>query len=166
MELNAYAILADQKVDLSIILNFGFKELLDKIKRRLSIKQSVQNPWKISLTNSIHCSIFVQWYRAVRDHNTSFGREVSETRERNGTLKTVVIKFSDIRSFTFHFSKGLNNSNKDARAYIKKTVRHCKIQLVASTDNPIVLLYNCKKNSLKFSGKYEVLNRYGNLISC
>ena len=139
--LNAYKILEEQKVEVIPLLNFEFKNLLDKIYRRLTIKQTIKNPWKVIVEHSI------------------------KKRDRRNNIKTIIISFTDIRSLTFHFSKGYNNSNRDARPFLTKSVQDCHLKFTAMENNPVEFVFDCSKNMLTISGSYKVKNRYDNIIS-
>ena len=160
--MNVYNVLDTQKIDVRPLVNYEFKIILQKIKRRLTLKQRLKNPWQISIKHLIQKDIYYQWFRAVRDHITHFDRNISTIKDRRNITTKLIIEFTDLRSLIFHCSKAYDNTNTSARNFVKKLITDCKANLLA----PVVFDYDCKKNSLHIRGRYEVSNRYGNVISC
>ena len=82
MEFNSYGIFESKKVELLPIANFQFKILLQKVQRRLSIRQMIKNPWTVIIEEYIHRAIVLEWFKALRDHSTHFGRSIVEKRDK------------------------------------------------------------------------------------
>jgi hypothetical protein len=164
MEFNSYAIFQVKKVEILPIVNFQFKILLGKVHRRLSIRQTIRNPWKVVVVESIHRNIILEWFKAVRDHSTRFGRCTEEKRDKKGVLTELFIKFIDIRSFVFHFSKAIDFTNRSAKFYTTKKIRGCKIRVTASEEHPIIFHFHVRRSKVTLTLHYEVKNRYGNVM--
>lgn len=165
MAFNAYQILNNKKTEVKELLNFEISDILKKIKKRLRIKQSVRNPWRITISQRFHRNLFIEWYKAIRDHSTSFGREVAAKRDRKGVLTEVRISFTDIRSLVYHFSRALDNSSDGSAAFLKKKAGNCKVEVISSSEYPSEIIFNAKSNRLTFKSRYQVTNRYGNITS-
>ena len=157
LTLDPYGILKAQKDEIFPLVKFEFKSILTKVKRRLTVRQSLRNPWRVLVKHDIHHKLFYAWFRSVRDHIPQFGRVV----EINA--KEWKVTFTNINSFIFHLSKALDGSNNGAKVFVN---RDCPVKLVASDDDPIRLPFYRQKNQLIISGRYIVLNCYGNAISC
>ena len=54
MAFDSYAALSDLKVGLLPQLNFHFVEIFSTVRRRLSIRQTISNPYKIVVRHKIH----------------------------------------------------------------------------------------------------------------
>ena len=79
--MDTYAVLKEEKVPLCGLLSYERKSISDKIYRRLSIRQTLNNPWKVGVTNNINSSIYYKFFRAIRDFNIKFGLSTSTKRE-------------------------------------------------------------------------------------
>ena len=159
----AYERLSSTTVDVKPLLECAIEELLTKISRRLSIKQSLSNPWGIKVNSKIHFSIFVPSWKAIRDYSSEFGREIKVDRNRKTKSLTLIeIKFTHFGALNLHLSKAYGGS---AKSFLKKSSNHCELSVIASEDHPVVFTFNCKKNNLTFSCKYQVKNQYGNIVS-
>ena len=79
--MDTYAVLKGEKVPLCGLLTFERKSILDKIYRRLSIRQTLNNHWKVVVTNNIHSSIYYKFFRAILDFNIKFGFSTSRKRD-------------------------------------------------------------------------------------
>lgn len=72
LALNPYEILKTQKDEIYPLVNFEFKNILRKVKRRLTVRQSLRNPWRVLIKHEIHDKLFYAWFRSVRDHVPQF----------------------------------------------------------------------------------------------
>ena len=152
--MDTQAILKEEKVPLHGLLSFELKSILDKIYRQLSIRQTLNNPWKVVVTNNIHYSIYYKFSHAIRDFSIKFGLSTS-----------IKVRFTEIASAIYHLSKGLDDSKDSARPYLNKKVKDCTIKLKATENEPIVMEYAYSKSKVTISGAYEVKNSYGNMVS-
>ena len=73
--LNTYELFTGYKTEVAPLVYFEFQELLSGIKRRLTIRQTTKNPWSVKIRQKIHKRLFVQWFCAVRDYSTAYGRD-------------------------------------------------------------------------------------------
>ena len=159
----AYERLSTSVVNIQPLLETAINDLLKKIYRRLSVRQTLSNPWGVKVYIHLHHSIFIPWWKAIRDHNTEFGREIIVDRDRRSRqVKKIEIKFQHFGTLSFHISKVLN---EDAKQYLKKRSGNCKLKVIATVDHPATIIFDVKKNLLTFVSKYEVRNHYDNVIS-
>ena len=142
MELNAYNILKNQKEEILPIVKFEFKKILEKIQRRLTVCQTLRNPWTVAVKHDIYNTIYYAWFRSVRDHNIAFGRTVQTT------PRMYSIRFTDIRSLIFHCSKGFDLSNNNAKKFVVRTIHECKVELIPAEDTPVIFSFDRRKNVL------------------
>ena len=163
MEFDSYKYLKEKKVDVVPILKDSIVVLLKSIKRRLSSRASVRNPWKVVVKHHIHRSIFIEFYRAIRDFKSEFGRTISKTFDRKKNLKQIVIQFNHIGPLKYHLLQAVDDSIVVTN-YIKKSiVGGGSAKIVVSAEKPFTFKYDLNKNSLTVNGVYEVVNRYGNI---
>ena len=66
------------------ILQFYIQQVLDSIYRKLSFKQRFKNPWVIEVLETLPRQVFYQWFRAVQNHSTEFGRSLHIKCDRAG----------------------------------------------------------------------------------
>ena len=138
---------------------------MDKIYRQLSIRQTLNNPWKVVVTNNIHYSIYYKFSHAIRDFSIKFGLSTSIKRDKKGKIKTFTVRFTEIASAIYHLSKGLDDSKDSARPYLNKKVKDCTMKLKATENEPIVMENAYSKSKVTISIAYEVKNSYGNMVS-
>ena len=149
--MDTYAVLKEEKVPLHGLFSFELQSISDKIYRQFSIPQTLNNPWKVVVTDNIHPSIYYKFFRAIRDFNIKFGLSTSTKRDKKDKIKTLTVLFTYIRSAIYHLSKGLDDSKDSAKSCYMRT--------------PIVMEYAYSKSKLTISGAYEVKNCYGNVVS-
>ena len=108
--MDTYAVLKEEKVSLHGLLSFELKSILDKICRQLSIRQTLNNPWKVRLsirqtlnnpwkvvaTHNIHSSIYYKLFRAICDFNIKIGLSTSTKCDKKDKLKTLTVRFTDM----------------------------------------------------------------------
>lgn len=165
MELDTYRILTVQKVEVLPILADHFADLLKSVKRKISPRQSIRNPWKIIVKMKIYHSIYYEFFRAVRDWSSEFGRSISIERGANGLLKTQTISFTHKGTFVYHISRVVGERFK-VNDFLKKSVTGGGFgKLLFSSANPVVFIFNVQKNELVVSGTYQLVNRYGNVMN-
>ena len=163
---SSYERLSSTKIDVKPLLETVLQELLLKIFRRLSLKQSLSNPWGIKFQLKVHRSIFIPFWKAIRDHGSEFGRTITIDRnKRTKSLNWINIKFSHFGALRQHLSKGLGNDAYGAEGFLKKSTNQCSLKVIATDTSPVELHFDCKKNTLFFKSKYQVKNQYGNIIS-
>ena len=164
--MDTYAVFKEDKVPLhGSLICFELKSILDKIYGRLSIRQILNNRWKVLVTQNIHSSIFYKFFCAIRDFNIKFDLSTSTRGNKKDKIKKLAVRFTDIRGAIYHLSKGLDNLKDSAKPYINKNVKICTIKLKGSENEQIVMEYAYSKSKLTVSGAYEVMNCYGNVVS-
>ena len=110
--MDTYAVLKEEKVPLHGLLSFELKSILDKTYHPLSIRQTLNNPWKVVVTHNIHSSIYYKFFCATQDFNIKFGSSTATKGDKKDHIKTLTVHFTDIRSDIYHLSKGLDDSRQ------------------------------------------------------
>jgi hypothetical protein len=72
--MESYEKLVTEHVDAKPILRDSFIQLLKKVKRRLSTRETIRNYRKVNIGVDIHKLIYLKFYKAVRDWSSSFGK--------------------------------------------------------------------------------------------
>ena len=163
--MDTYAVLKEEKVPLCGLLSFELKSILGKIYRRLFIRQTLNNHWKVVVTHNIHSSIYYKFFRAIRDFNMKFCLSTSTKRDKRDRIKTLTVRFTDIRSAIYRLSKELDDSKDSTKPYTNKKVKDCTIKLKASKNEPNVMEYAYSRSKLTISGGFALKNCYGNVVS-
>ena len=162
MELQPYKILDSEKTSVKPILAFHFEELLKSLKRRITSKVSIRNPRKILISLPIHQSVYYAWFRAVRDSQPSFGRILTTNKNKRKNIVEERIEFKHRGVFKYHIGQTLS-SNINIESFMKKKLPGLsKGSLEISEENPLVFSYSRTRGKLVVSGKFRVVNRYGN----
>ena len=160
----SFEFLKKHKIDTVLLLEYHFTEIFKMVKKRLSIKQTLRNPWKAVIRYNLHNRLFTEWFRAVRDHSTAYGREISVKRDHKKNVnKSIDIKFTHLGTLKFMTARALWEI--DVEKFFEKKVGNCMAKVVVSEDKPFTLQFQCNKNVLIVSCSYEVTNRYGTVIS-
>ena len=141
MEFQSYQVLEKAKVELLPILTLSFSELFKKLISRLRVKQGIRNKYKFSLKQAVHHTLFIEWYRVIRDYPSEFGRNILTKKNHYQRLQSVTIKFHHKGSFSFYVGKVL----KDVKSFIEKSVSGYKIKVNFSEEKPFTFTFNVKK---------------------
>ena len=99
----------------------------------------MNNPWKVIVTHNIHSSIYYKFFCATQDFNIKFGLSTATKRDKKDQIKTLTVRFTDIRS-----------AKDSAKPYINKKLKDCTIKLKASENKPIVMEYAYSKSNLLY----------------
>ena len=100
-----YNELKSKKIEIIELLNYHFSEIAISINRKITEKEKFRNPWQISLERTIHQSLYIQFYKAVRDYKIVYGRKINHKRYSSGDLKEIIITFEHFGCFIFHLSQ-------------------------------------------------------------
>ena len=97
--LDPYDILRNQKDEIFLLVNFEFKNILRKVKRRLTIRQSLRNLWRVLIVNvifTINCFMHGLDLYVITFHNLTkiecLNRELEEISQIQNKMdpKTVI----------------------------------------------------------------------------
>ena len=159
---NSYVELKKYKVDTAELLKWHFESVLESIFRRLTTKEKFKDPWEIKVKLSVHSKVFIEFYKAVRDHCTDFGRTTAVIRDKKGNIKLYEVNFHHLQSFIRHLNL-IFDDTKRVEEYLQRSWdsgSHANV--VCHEEKPINISYNIAKSEMTLSMTYEVINRYGN----
>ena len=86
-------------------LRDSFIQLLKKVKRRLSTRETIRNYRKVNISVDIHKLMYFKFYKAVRDWSSSFGRKINVEKSKKGEIKLITITFTHKGALQLHLSK-------------------------------------------------------------
>ena len=69
--------------------------------------------------------IYYKFFQAIRDFNIKFGLSTSAKRDKKDKIKTLTVRFTEIRNAIYHLSKGLDDSKDSTKPY-KNTIKKSK----------------------------------------
>ena len=162
MEFNPYIVFKSKTISVSEILKFHFEDIAKEIKRKISSRITIRNPWQILISHKIHKDLFFEWYRAVRDYIPSLGVTTSVKRNKRNILTSITITFVRRGTFKFHFNQAL--SGNSITNYLTKSIGTCTGNVIVLQDKPVTIIYNMVKGNMKIVLNYQVTNRYGNIV--
>ena len=168
---DSYQALRKAKSNTTELLRWHFTTILEGIYRRLVTKEKFKDPWEIRVKLSVHRSVFLEFYKAVRDHVTSYGRTTTSTKGKAGKIKTYQIEFEKLASFVRHVSLIFQHAESEGQikvnGYLKRTwdSSGSTATVICSADKPIKVQYSTVKSKLTVQIKYEVTNKYGETCS-
>ena len=162
----SYDHLDKQQINVSNILHWHYKRIIESINRRLSFHQKYKNPWTIEVTEAINREVFIKSFQAIRDYKIEHGRTYSVKRDRRGNGTHYTLRFTNLGALRFHLHKlsGLEKEEID-RLFSKHSSTKGKACVQLSEEQPCLMEYNSLKCTLKLNLYYHVENIYGNVIS-
>ena len=101
----SYDALEEKKIDIKVILSFHFLEILESLNSRITFKEKFKNPQIIEVGKHIHFSVFYEWFKAISDNKTEFGRTVNIERNSKNKPSNYIIVFAHFGCFKFHLEK-------------------------------------------------------------
>lgn len=165
MQMQSYDELRKSEVKVSPVLEWHLKRVLNSIHRKITFKQKFKNPWCVEVVEYLYKDIFYQFFRAVRDYRTSFGRNVDIVREKSGTPKEYILKFSHFGALVFHLNLATNKTCDIAKLFTKSNPLGNTAEIEVSEEKPAVIRYKIKTGTMTIKMHYCVKNKYGNICS-
>lgn len=162
----SYDRLALKEVKVYEIITWKWVEILKAVKRRIIFKQKFKDPWIIKITESIHRSVFIPCFQAIRDHVVHFDFSFNVKRNRQGHGEFYTLVFKHFGELHFHLSKLSGQTKGEVLKCLKKDGSHKrKASVVVSPERPATITYNVKKARMTVELSYDITNRYGNVCS-
>jgi len=162
----SYEHLKSKSVQVVDLLKYHFSEIVSSINRRITQKERYRNPWKITFDRTIHSSLYLPFYKALRDYEIDFGRKISVKRCSRGNIKNIDIVFSHFGCFVFHLSQVLGIEKDKLRERFTTRWKGGNVtQIIVSEDKPFLFHYNVTKHTLKIEGSLSLTNKYGTVCS-
>jgi len=160
-----YEVLKNKDIKIYELLSWHFQKILNSIRRKISPRERYHNPWMVIISREIKFSIFWEYFRAVRDYHTAFGRTCEVQRTKKGLISKVIVTFTHLGSFKLQLQEITGKSSQEIKASFKKKFPcGSKGEVIVNTSKPTTLIYKKNTETLDISIHYEVHNRYGVLI--
>ena len=129
-------------------------------------RQKFTNPWIIIVSESVHKSIFIPVYQAIRDHTIHHAVHLNVVRNRFGHGEKCSILFRHLGELVFHLSKVSQVSKQDVRDFFSKKGTNDRIaEVVVSDDKLFIMEFDAKKIKLTIKLHYQVKNKYDIICS-
>ena len=163
MSSTSYADLKSKNTPTINVLNFFVNRLIVSVYRKLTFRQKYKDPWAVVASEPIPKDIFYEWYKAIEDHSTEFGRTLEKRKNKHKKTVSYIIQFTHFGTFKYHFGE-IIGKDKIILEKVKATTKE-KIQVVCSNERPITVSYDISKGVVTIKLKYNLFNRYGQLCS-
>ena len=151
-----YNLLERRQISLSALWAWHLERIIGAMRRKISFREKIKDPWKIKVEEFIHRDVFVQWYRVLRDFRTEHGRTLDKTE------KQYTISFHHLGTFMYHLKQLSGKEN--VIAFSKKVKTGSTASVIATAAQPVKITYNISKSTLLFELHYQVINKYGNVM--
>ena len=158
----SYELLKHKQGSVFNILQYHFQNVFKSVLRRISFRERYRNPWRIEISESLHWSLFYEWFKAIQDHNIHFGRSLEIEKDKKKIVKKYVIKFFHLGTFKYHCKQILE---EDPVLKKKNKVTGATAKVVVADDKPAVIIYDIKKGQMIMKMRYQVTNKYDTVCS-
>lgn len=171
--LETYRILREHSISTNTLVSWHFKSILKSINRKITLKQSFINPFTVTISETIHNSIFYQAYIAIRDFQEQNVDVFTKTeKDKKGNCKSHEIIFTSIDAVILHLTKLTSTTEEEEgnqnirKVYFQKTFTHGqKGKIVATSDKPAIFHYKVSTCTLTVKMKYQMTNQFGTICS-
>lgn len=159
-----YSKLNEQNVSIGRLWEWHMASITSGIKRKLSFRQKIKNPWKIEVIEVIHRDVFIVWFKLIRDFKIQYGRTINVVRDKKTNIgKVYTITFTHFGALRYHMSEiGQNIKIKQDNFSRKNTIGNTAT-VVVDTEHPATVTFNASKSTVTFDLHYQVINKYGNV---
>jgi len=161
----SYDTLSNKTTSTYALVNWHFIHIVENSRRRITFRQKYKNPWTVEVTERIQRDVFLEGFKAVRDYKIQFGKSIEVERDRNSVGTVYTIKFDHLGAFKFHISKLCNLSRDQVSHYFEKITDNGTARLAVTSSKLATLQYKVSTATLKLNFSYNVVNKYGNVIS-
>lgn len=160
--LDTYAVLRSETFGVGELLKYHFVEVIKLVYKKITQKENFRNPWEIILKREIFSQLYIQFYRAIKDFRTSFGRTVTVDRDSKNKIKSIKIVFTNLSALKLHLKELTNLSKADISKYFARSWKNGNTaKVVVSEEKPVVFIFKISTNSLVINMSYELKNKYG-----
>ena len=118
MNTNSYDTNENEVVKVRPLLSYHFTQLLKGTNRKIQKPPNLSNPWKVKSTTNLHATVYLKWFRAVRDFRVQTFRNIVITKTKKGEVKEITITFTRVGPFCYHLGRAVNEPVKDC--FMKK----------------------------------------------
>lgn len=159
---DSYSRLCAKKVDLHPLLVDAFDNSLKLVNRRITRRRTIRNSGKIIVKTHLHESLFVEFFKAVKNWRNDFGRTLSTVKDKKNLVKELKISFIHEGALKFHLGKV--SDRDDVSSYLSKKFGAGAKGVIKITEaNPFEIKYIPRRKELVVTCFYDVINRYSNI---
>lgn len=159
--LEIYGALRVSDIKVVDCLAYHFKEVLKQIYKKIG-QESFRFPLSIVIKREIYYPLFFQFYKTVKDLQTSFGREIIIVNNNKNEIKEIKIIFTKLHTLKLHLKEITNSSQAEVTKYfIRSWTNGNSAKVIISTEKPAIMLFKVRSNTFLLSMSYEFKNRYG-----
>ena len=140
---NFNTVVSSYYVDASRMLEWHFKDMLNKIYRRISLRHTCKNAWSIEVKAIIHRDIFTALYAGLETFHPKLGFSIEESWYKSKQqLKSVTFTFTLLGIFVYHLNNICNQSVVIPTKLRKKFKCGSFGEIMVSTLKPVLMKYN------------------------
>ena len=156
----SYERLNNKDIKIVPLLELSFTDALKSVHRKIS-QRSLRKAGKISVRSKLHKLVFWEFYRAIKNWSSEFGRTLSVSKNRQGFVKQYKIVFHHKGTLKFHLGK-LVPGDLD-KYLVKKFAAGSRGVVEVNETTPFHITFNTNRNEMIFDCKFNTINRYGNV---
>ena len=162
---DTYIVFSQKKVQVDELVREEFIEILKYIKRKLTTKPSARNPGGIQVKVRMNKVVFWEWWRAIRDYVPDIGKIAEKTMYKNRKVKEYKVIFNRGGPFIFHLNKIISAAGEGAEDFLSKEWKNgTSAKVLVDENNIFVFSYKPLASLLTVTCKYQLKNKYGNVI--
>ena len=161
-EFDSYDALRKKSIAASDILSWHLKTVLESVFRRLTTREKFKEPWKITVKVGVFEGVFLEFYKAVRDHQSDFGKKTETIKTKAGATKSFLITFIHLGAFCRHLELVLIGKSLSIRSHLERSWESgATAKIICCEEKPITIEYIVAKSEMVVTLSFEVNNRYG-----
>ena len=104
--------------------------------------------------------MFLQFFKAVRDHQSDFGKKTETIKTKAGATKSFLITFIHLGAFFRHLV--LIDKSLSIRSHLERSWESgATAKIICCEEKPITIEYIVAKSEMVVTLSFEVNNRYG-----
>ena len=113
--------------------------------------------WKITVKVGVFEGVFLEFYKAVRDHQSDLARRPKRSRP-----KSFLITFIHLGAFCRHLELVLIDKSLSIRYHLERSWESgATAKIICCEEKPITIKYIVAKSEMVVTLSFEVNNRYG-----
>ena len=145
-------------ISLGEVLKEETQMWLKMLKRRITRRMGIRNPWHVQFTRNLPVAIFSGFQKAVTSGYSQFGLIT----EGNFESHLLHVEFTEKARFVRDFKEISGISLADMEVYLKKRFSNMwRAEVIMNTKKTCSIVYNKKKQELTFGCYYGVWNQFG-----
>ena len=139
-EFDSYDALRKKSIAASDILSWHLKTVLESVFRRLTTRGKFKEPWKITVKVRVFEGVFLEFYKAVRDHQSDFGKKTETIKTKAGATKSFLITFIHLGAFCRHLELVLIDKSLSIRSHLERSWESgATAKIICCEEKPITI---------------------------